>query len=349
MTTRLAFWLGRLIVAAIALAAGGHAAVAYNVPGSNNAMLAPVMRMAATDTLGMVTHCGDDFQTTSRASNSLDGRTGSATAGVGWGDGYVGTDLRTNSAEFGSGLFASDYDMVVGNVCAARNFNFSAGTIQLGAAFTFESGDGTSLYNRGTMSHDGVGGALILAWKPAPLTRLYVTGGMSSLNFDVTRNGGLISGSYDATRWFAAAGITHRMDFGDWFVRTDGSLQYVDFSSDAYQEFGFGLGISAPGFVPGSSFSMLLANAEARVGYRFGDFEPYVLAGFTYDFDNGAALPASLQMLEIQEAGQTAGYFGAGFNWMMGSAGALGIEATSAYGTDDWRNLQVRGRLSFKY
>lgn len=341
--------IGRSIVAAIVLMAGGGAAFAYNVPGSNEAILAPVMRMAAIDNMSMIASCAENSGDLLSFGNDLNGSVNKAKAAVSAGSAYAAFDLRSNSAEFGSGISSADYDLILGSVCGARAFDVGEGVLLLGGAATFEDGSGTTLYNRGTVDHTGFGGALLLAWKPTPQTRFYASAGVAALDFDVSRSGGDVNGQFDATRWFAAIGVNHRIEMDSWFVSGNAGLQYVHFDADAYDETGFGYGISAPGSVPGYGFDMFLANAEGRVGYRFTNFEPYLLAGVSYDFDNGSALPGALGTLDFQEAGASVAYFGAGFEMPLGRTGSLGFEATSGYGEDEWRNLQVRGRIVLNF
>ena len=339
---------GRLIVLTGLACAGGGIASAYNVPGSSEAMLAPITRMAAADTAALVASCGAETRGTKATASASE--TGGA-AGVSAGDGTseIGFNVRSSSADFGQGISSSEYDLVVGSACGAQMFKVSAGSLLVGFAVTFEDGEGSSVYDRGAISHTGYGGALLVSWKPGPQTRLYVAGGYSALDFDVSRGDGDVTGQFDATRWYTALGVNTRADFGQWFLIGDAGLQYVTFKADSYLEQGVGFGISAPGFVPGYEIDLFLANAEARLGYRAGLFEPYVLAGFTHDFEDGNPLGGDLGTLDLAEAGRTIGYFGAGFGVPVGGAGSLGLEAVQSYGDGEFENFQVRGRFALSF
>ncbi len=338
----------RLIVAATFAVAGVGAAAAYNVPGSSEAMMAPLTRMAAADTAAVIASCGGE--TRGLETQATVGKGGGA-ASVSGGDGKseIGINVRSSSAEFGSGISSSDYDLVTGSACGGQTFKLAQGNLLVGFALTYESGEGSSLYNRGTLEHDGFGGALIVSWRPGPTTRLYVSGGYSDLSFHMTRASGDIRGSFDAGRWFAAAGVNTRADWGKWFFVGDASMQYANFKADSYVETGTGFGISAPGVVPEYEIDLFLAMAEGRLGYRAGTVETYVLGGFSHDFEDGSPLSGALGTLDLAESGRTIGYFGAGFGVPIGGAGAFGLDVVQAFGGGDFENLQVRGRLSFTF
>lgn len=338
----------RLIVAAAFAVAGIGAAAAYNVPGSSEAMMVPMTRMAAADTAALVADCGRE--TRGLETQATVGKSGGA-ASVATGDGkaQIGFNVRSSSAEFGSGISSSDYDLVTGSACGGQTFSLTSGSLMVGFAVMYESGDGSSAYNRGTLKHDGFGGALLVSWKPSASTRLYVAGGYSGLSFDMTRSSGDITGSFDADRWFASAGVNTRTDWGKWFFIGDASLQYASFKADPYVEQGVGFGISAPGAVPGYEIDLLLAAAEGRLGYRTGTMETYVLGGFSHDFEDADPLSGALGALDLAESGRTIGYFGAGVGVPLGGAGAFGLDVVQAFGDGDFENLQVRGRLSFTF
>ncbi len=338
----------RLIVAAAFAVAGFGTAAAYNVPGSSEAMLAPLTRMAAGDTAALVASCGGETRGLETQATVGQGG-GSASIAGGDGKAEIGLNIRASSAEFGSGIASSDYDLVTGSACGGQTFSLGSGSLLIGFAVLYENGEGSSAYNRGTLKHDGFGGALLVSWKPSPSTRLYVAGGYTGLSFDMTRASGDISGSFDADRWFASLGVNTRTDWGKWFFVGDASLQYASFEADPYVEHGTGFGISAPGAVPRYEIDLFLAAAEARLGYRAGVVETYVLGGFSHDFEDGSPLSGALGTLDLAESGRTIGYFGAGFGVPLGGTGAFGVEAVQAFGDGDFENFQVRGRLSFTF
>ncbi|HMO30922.1 autotransporter outer membrane beta-barrel domain-containing protein [Enterovirga sp.] len=352
------------VIAVVSMLWPLDAARAHNIPGSSRAMLAPVTRMAATSQLDLLQSCFTPTGTSGSyiASGALADRPlernspelrrtdgyGSVGTTATAGQLQVSGGVTITGAEYGSGPTSSRYDLRTGNFCLSRQFDLSVGALLLGVGANFESGDGKSQYDRGSLSHGGGGGSIFAAYFLGPNTRLFAAAGGTALSFDASRGSGQISGSFGASRWFGMIGASHRFELDRIFLDTTAGLRYVSFNAASYQETGIGYGISAPGLVPAYRFDMLLAQLEGRLGYRFGAVSPYVLAGVSRDFARGATLPAALLDTSLANAGRTIGFAGGGIEALL-PGGFVGVEARALTGSQSWNGWQVTGRFGLTF
>jgi len=263
-----------------------------NKPGATITSAALVTTAAAT-TVGLVTSRVSQFRQgtgTGRAgiqSQSLfaAGNGTGASAGENmdtrfgvWGNiAYLRTEGDKTGANF-------DSDLMSGMV----GFDYRLGSIDtptfLGIGFGYETADVTTGFNKGGIDTTGYTISPYVSFGLTKVFSIDVVAGYTMLNYDTTRRDGLsnalITGSYDADRYFAAADLVGAWNLNKWNFGGRVGVSYVDEEQDAYRE-------SNSNSVAGQTIDVTSGNTGVRLGYQFDKVEPYIGGTYSYDFNQG--------------------------------------------------------------
>ena len=207
----------------------------------------------------------------------LSGQTGRAAGGdfrnlAGWGS-VSYTDMENDNP-----LTAYDGDRLALQLGLdyMPNDNMVAG-VSLG----YEDMDVTTTFNTGTLDGQGftiapyVGAVIDDRWSFDALL------GFSTIDYDQTRAAGTITGSTDATRFFAAANLNHTYAKKDqWLISSRMGILFANETTDGFLE--------SDGTVnPEREARLVQAQIGADFTYLAGDkFEPYLNATYNYDLSS---------------------------------------------------------------
>lgn len=154
-----------------------------------------------------------------------------------------------------------------------------------------ESGQGDTPGNDGTLEHDGAGLAIGIDHAVAENTWIGATLGHSWLDYDFTRSGGAISGSFDATRTFLDLSGEHRITAGRATTDLSGGLRYVTQTNDAHVELG---GAAVPE-TSGETFSVVFG---ARTTFAVDSgVDPFVELDLRHDLSSSDDFPTGVSEL----------------------------------------------------
>lgn len=323
-----------LAAAAILFSAIISSAWAYNVPGSSSLLLAPTTRAMSGAVINSLRNCAEQA---SRQNNSRD-----MNIAFGAEHQYLGAN---------SGSMKWNYRQSLASAClSSRPVGTSIGTLRFGASIQAEFGDGTTGFNRGSLSHSGAGIALFVLLSPNANIDFFAAGGIASLSYDATRNGGLVRSSFDAIRSFLAAGVTGKFESGKMFMHLTGSGHFVNMQIGGYTESGTGAGAAAPGFVRSQSLNFMLLSAELKLGVKYGNFRPYLLfaAGHDITQNKALALPTG-GLINLADASRTTGAIGIGIEGTFGQGATLGIETRYVKGNNNFHNWVAKGKIVIPY
>jgi len=202
-----------------------------------------------------------------------------------------------------------------------------------------ERGNLVTPYNTGTIKYDGAGLALGLDYRVS--NQMYLTaivGGMS-LDYDVTRGGGAISGSFGANRQFIDLSGDYLTRAGNADLRFGAGLLYATQKNDGYTESG--------GAVVGAvRQDQLSAKVEMRSTWGVpGDFRPFVDLSAWGKLSGNDAVPA---------------VFGTTLNDGVSARMAVGVERVHGassfnfavganFGSDRFEGLDAKLNYSFRF
>ena len=194
-------------------------------------------------------------------------------------------------------------------------------------------------YNRGRIDGDGVGFALGIDHRIN--SAFYVTGivGAMGMEYDVSRNSGAFTGSFDASRNFVdlSGDYTLRVDPVD--IMLGFGLLYVRQKNDPYVESG---GATVAGFTSDQLSGRL--SARGMWGHQ-GAIRPYVEAETWFRLSGSSGLPA---MLDPGDTRDWNGRLGVGLQKTGVHSGfALGLGAN--IGTDGFEGLDAKVSYSHRF
>lgn len=276
------FRLALPLVALLGLLVATETATARNVPGSAAAATQELIERAGTDLADLIL-------------DALDG-TGSGGVGV-----TQDADGNTTFSSMGGSRMTAD-GFVAGGALSYRDIDRSGeiegdlitGALSLGqrldggalvfGSILFEGVDVETPYNSGTIDNSGVGVALGIRSSMANGFDLSAMVAAMWLDYDVSRSGGAITGSYDATRWFLDVRASNLASLGTAEIDYNFGLRHVRQSDDAYTETGGGPVASADY----SSTSVFL---NTRTYFGQGPVTPYLQGDVRYVAGNGSNLP----------------------------------------------------------
>jgi len=149
----------------------------------------------------------------------------------------------------------------------------------LGVALGYESADITTTYNAGTLEGTGFGITPFMGFALNNTWSLSAYANYTMLEYDMTRTGNTIRGSYDATRWFMGGGLDGNYAVGRFRLMPTVGVLYLEEKSDAYRE-------STGANVAGSTTKLGRLSFGGSVGYAFESLMPYVKLVGEYDFEH---------------------------------------------------------------
>lgn len=225
-----------------------------------------------------------------------------------------------------------DGDLGVGTLLVGHSFTDR--TMLFGGLVLEHLGVDTP-YNRGWIDGDGVGVAVGIDHRINDAFFLTGIAGAMGMEYDVSRNAGAFTGSFDARRYFVDLS-------GDYTLRADPvdillgfGLLYVSQKNDAYLESG---GATVAGFTSDQLSGRL--SARGMWG-RQGAIRPYVEADAWFRLAGSSGLPALLDPgdrrdvtgrlgIGLQKTGVHSG-FAVGLGSNFGDSGFEGLDAKLSY------------------
>lgn len=201
--------------------------------------------------------------------------------------------------------------------------------------------DTGTLGGRGSLKEDGFGIAPYLGYQLTDRWTASLSGGYSWLNYDSKRNNDTVSGSYDATRWFANASLSGVYASGNFRFLPMVGVLYLEEEQDGYTE--------STGTVVGSNTIKLgRLSAGGRVGYVAGNMMPYVKLIGEYDFEHPDAVAIGNGTFSNDD--DTGGQIGVGVDFF--STGPLSGTVEASYnslGRTDLDVWSLMGRLRMRF
>lgn len=181
------------------------------------------------------------------------------------------TGSRVNMSEDALKMHGNVYSALAG---LDRRFG---GRYLAGVAVGYERTDITTAYNNGTFRGDGVTVSPYFGIELSPQWSWDVSAGYGWLNYDVSRNNGAVSGSYDATRVFASTNLTGSFASGNWRMQPNLGITWARERADEYTETG---NVA----VGPSTITTGRASLGSKIGYAVGDGIPYLKVAGEWDF-----------------------------------------------------------------
>lgn len=157
--------------------------------------------------------------------------------------------------------------------------------MMLGVAFTYENVDldTSTLAGAGKSESDGFGIAPYIGFSLSPQWSASATAGYSWVDYDTSRNGNTITGSFDAKRWFASGALNGSYARGNLRIMPQVGILYLNEDQDAYTE-------STGAAVGSTEIKLGRLSAGGRLGYVTGSVMPYVKLIGEYDFEHPDAV-----------------------------------------------------------
>lgn len=247
----------------VSLGVAGTAS-AYNVPGSAKAYVPHTTEIA---TGIIVQSLKENMRPMRDSSGSVQISTsGAQTMGL------AATLGGTTPLSFGIKVRDIETPEVNGRVSVGTlliGHNSDSGLLYFGGLVA-ESGDVRTRLDRGHIKHSGMG--IVLGLDHRVSERLFLTAiaGAMKLDYDVTRDGGAVTGSFDAERQFVDLSADYLTQIANSDLRLSAGLMYFRQSHDGYTESG---GAAVTPF----SFDQLSATFDARNTWGTpGEIRPYV-------------------------------------------------------------------------
>ncbi|WP_430398797.1 autotransporter outer membrane beta-barrel domain-containing protein [Ferrovibrio sp.] len=211
----------------------------------------------------------------------------------------------------------------------------------VGLSLGYESADITTTYNAGTLKGTGVGVTPFFGFALNNTWSLSGYANYTALEYDMTRTGNTVRGSYDATRWFVGGGLDGNYAVGRFRLMPTVGVLYLEEKSDAYRE-------STGANVAGSTTKLGRLSFGGSVGYAFDNLMPYVKLVGEYDFEHPDEVSiGNGQFTQVETFGGSAAlgvrFFGAGgiSGHVEGGYKSLGREDLNVW------NIGGRVRMAF--
>jgi len=147
--------------------------------------------------------------------------------------------------------------------------------------------EGETHFNAGKVDSQGVGAAGGFDFQLGE--NLSLTGALAylSLDYDVTRSGGTITGSFDARRFMADLQANSFLQSGDQFYTFNLGARYINQENNGYRESGGAL-------VGSTDHTTLSALAGARVRFNRVGMDPFLETDLRYDLVDESDLPTGV-------------------------------------------------------
>ncbi|MDF0603259.1 hypothetical protein P1J78_21195 [Psychromarinibacter sp. C21-152] len=261
------------LTAAYVLAGSGQQAEARNVPGSASAGILQLVEPATDDVLGGMVG-------SVRSALRFDGAQVSVRRGVGDGSPLTMTNFGYGTGDGGFVFGSLNYrryeldteveaDIVTGSLGFGRTIN---SRVAIFGAIIGESTTAETPFNNGTLDNTGVGLSFGLDYVVSEPFVITATAGNFWYVYDVTRNGGAVTGSFDSTRQFVdlRGSMTH--DFSGFDLQTSFGVRYIRQQDSSYRESGGAL-------VGEAEYERVVGFGEGRLLFDGpADFTPYLAA-----------------------------------------------------------------------
>ncbi|HEY5608885.1 MAG TPA: autotransporter outer membrane beta-barrel domain-containing protein [Alphaproteobacteria bacterium] len=254
----------------------------------------------------------------------LGGRTGGSRIGAWVGGDYTHADFDKSVAEFHGHVWTG---------MAGVDFRLMNALV-LGIAGGYEKQDFDTTFNRGNIEGTG--------WTIAPYAVLTINrmfsldaaGGYSKLDYDMTRldpaNSARITGSTDASRYFATINGNGNMSIDRWRLGARVGTLYAHEDRDSFTE--------SNGVTTGSQKTAIgFVNAGPRLGYMIGSLEPYVRAeGRVYYNDGGSD-------------DRFDAVFAGGLRWNITPGASFNVEGSTVQFRNDMEQYGIGGALRVQF
>lgn len=323
-----------LIVAMLlgVVVAAGPAA-ARNVPGSANAAAQELSEIATDSLVGGITDGVRQLRSGGGAVVSTMGNDGFSFHTRGEAGTMAAASARWRRL---------DTDDIQGNIgSASLTFGraFDPGIVGF-VALLAERVDVETDFNAGTLDGTGVGLAAGVDLVTANDWAVSVMAGGMALDYDMTRSGGAVSGSFDAKRWFVNLQGERTAFIGNSEIRVTLGMRYLHQTDDAYAETGGGaMAESSTGYLVG------FASGRTYLGRQADEMRPFAEADLRFARADSSGLPAALSS-ELSHGAR----YGIGLG-LEKRSGNTGFEARvgATFDEDGASGLDARLNLNFRF
>jgi outer membrane autotransporter protein len=214
--------------------------------------------------------------------------------------------------------------------------------VTVGIAFGFENVDLDTTFNRGNQEWNGYTGTVYGVYRFLRNYSVDASASYSRLDTDVSRLNSAATGSYDSDRLMGAVNVNGNWGFEKWrFGATVGYL-YLHQEDAAYFESGLG-----NNRVSGNIISIGQGRAGVKLGYDFGQIEPYVKGRVEHEF-----ISPGTQFVGpgVFVSPDTTGFVvGLGANLRVNDRLTGTVEATTNQGREDQEIWGISGTLRFRF
>lgn len=261
---------------------------AYNLPGSSRA----AVQESSQEAVGITVRSIKD------SVRSLRDSAGGVTLSTSGGSAalaFAETGAGQTALTFRGDLRSFDNDRLDGSLFVGSvliGHEIQPGILLFGGLLA-ERLDVDTAFDAGTVEADGIGFAAGVDYRVTDQFYLTAILGRMQLDYDVTRLGGAVAGTFDAERTFIELGGEYHTRLATSDLRFDFSLFYYDQDDDGYRESGASTALVAP-----ASYDQLTLNLGVRNTWGSpGAFRPFVDLSGRYNLDRSSSLPTSLAAL----------------------------------------------------
>ena len=251
-----------------------------------------------------------------------------------WGAWMMGAYSSVENTQSGVQMDGNVYNLVAGLDYMVTD------RMVAGITLGYETLDLDTTFNRGKVESNGFSVIPYVGYQINNTWSADLAGGMSWVNYDVTRNTN-VTGSYDAERWLVTANLNGNYGFGRLRVMPKVGVLYLEEKGDAYRE-------STGGAVDGSKTKLGRLTAGGKVGYAFNSVMPFVKLIGEYDFEkNDPTLISPGRFTHDEDFGAQVG---GGFDFYGSSVLSGTVEgAYLSAGREDLNVWTVSARLRAKF
>jgi outer membrane autotransporter protein len=200
----------------------------------------------------------------------------------------------------------------------------------LGLTAGYENLDVDTTFNSGTFEGDGYSVGPYVAFRLTDNWTLLGLATYTWLEYD-TRNGNTaVTGSFDAERITASAGLSGNFRHNSWVIGPQAGVLFVNEEQDDYRQ-------SNGTAVRGDNIPLVRWSLGSTLGYDFGKFVPYGKLVGEYDSTHSAAVDLGNGIKSSND--RLGAVVGAGVNLPLGPTTSANVEGT--YNTLGRENLDV--------
>lgn len=186
---------------------------------------------------------------------------------------------------------STKYDGTTANGMFGVDYRVTDGVL-VGVAAGYESSDMDTKFNEGNEDSKGYTGALYALFNINKTYSVDVTGGYSSLDYDMDRIDSnvrsTITGETDGKRMFGSVNANGNWAVDNWKLGTNVGVLYAREKKDGFTESGTGATT-----VAANTTTLGRARIGGDIGYTYESVTPYARANFNYDFKDGGSIENS--------------------------------------------------------